>query len=81
MACGVPVMVTPQVNLAREIDSAQAGWVVAFKELSNGLAVVMEDNGERLRRGKIAYEYAKRYSWAKVGTDLADFYRQILERL
>ena len=81
MACGVPVMVTPQVNLAREIDSAQAGWVVAFKELSNGLAVVMEDNGERLRRGKIAYEYAKRYSWDKVGTDLADFYRQILERL
>ena len=81
MACSVPVMVTPQVNLAREIDSAQAGWVVAFKELSNGLAVVMEDNGERLRRGKVAYEYAKRYSWDKVGTDLADFYRQILERL
>ena len=80
MACGVPVLVTSQVNLAREIHSAEAGWVVELEDLSNGLAVVMASERERMTRGKVAYEFAKRYSWEKVGTDLADLYREIIKR-
>lgn len=78
MACGVPVFVTPQVNLAREIHSVEAGWVVNLKDLSNELACVIEDDRERLRRGKLAFEFAKRYSWDQVGRDLADFYTDIV---
>jgi glycosyltransferase involved in cell wall biosynthesis len=80
MACGVPVLVTPQVNLAREIDDAGAGWIVNLKELSNGLAGVIANDEERLQRGRVAYEFAKRYSWEQVGRDLTDFYKEILKQ-
>jgi glycosyltransferase involved in cell wall biosynthesis len=46
--------------------------------LKNGLAAVMADEGERLRRGKAALEFAKRFSWDKVGRDLADLYRDVV---
>lgn len=78
MACGVPVLVTPGVNLAREISIAEAGWVADFYGLKDELAVVLRDETERARRGKAAYEFAKRYSWEKVGRDLADFYTDIV---
>ena len=80
MACGVPVLVTPQVNLASEIRSAEAGWVTDFSGLKEGLAAVVRDDAERTRRGRAAYEFAKRYSWDKVATDLTDFYKEILKR-
>ncbi len=79
MACGVPVLVTPQVNLAPEIEIAEAGWVCELKDLSNALAAVMADEGERRRRGNAAYEFAKRYSWDKVATELKDLYREIIK--
>ncbi|HSK64905.1 MAG TPA: glycosyltransferase, partial [Pyrinomonadaceae bacterium] len=80
MACGVPVLVTPQVNLAREIRDAEAGWSVSPKDLRDGLAGVIANDEERLKRGKAAYEFAKRYSWDKVATDLTDFYKEVLLR-
>jgi glycosyltransferase involved in cell wall biosynthesis len=80
MACGIPVLISPEVNLAREIESAEAGWVVSPRDLGNGLAAVIENEDERRSRGKGAYEFAKRFSWDKVATELADFYKEILER-
>jgi glycosyltransferase involved in cell wall biosynthesis len=80
MACGVPVLVTPHVNLAREIHNAEAGWVIDFRGLKDGLAAVISDDAERVKRGRAAYEFAKRYSWDKVGRDLTDFYEEILKR-
>lgn len=80
MACGVPVLVTPQVNLAREINSAEAGWVVDCNGLKEALAAVVHDDVDRVRRGKAAYEFAKGYSWDKVGADLANLYREIIKR-
>ena len=78
MACGVPVLVTHHVNLAEEIRSAEAGWVTDLSGLKDGLAAVMGDEGERLRRGKAALEFAKRFSWDKVGRDLAELYRDVV---
>jgi glycosyltransferase involved in cell wall biosynthesis len=80
MACGVPVLLTPYVNLAQEICSAEAGWVTDFGGLKDGLVAVMADEGERLRRGKAALEFAQRFSWDKVGTDLADLYRDVVRK-
>ncbi len=80
MACGVPVMLTPQVNLAREIDDAGAGWIVSLNDLSGRLAEVIANDEERLRRGKAAHEFAKRYSWDKVASGLTDLYREIVSR-
>lgn len=79
MAGGVPVLLTPHVNLASEIRLAEAGWVADLSGLKDELAAALKDEGERLRRGKAAYEFAKRYSWERVGRDLADLYKEIVK--
>lgn len=78
MARGVPVLVSPHVNLAHEIEAANAGWVVELPQLSDGLATVLEDENERVRRGKAAFQFSKQYSWQRTAKELADLYRQIV---
>ena len=80
MASGVPVLLTPQVNLAQEIRIAKAGWVADFSGLKDGLTAAMEDEAERLRRGRCAFEFAKRFSWERVGRDLADLYKDVVSK-
>ena len=77
MARGVPVLVSPQVNLAREIEAANAGWVVERDALSDGLATVLADESERARRGEAAREFARAFSWQRTARELAELYRQI----
>ena len=78
MARGVPVLLSPHVNLAREIEAANAGWIVELDRFNDGLAAVLENEAERARRGKAAHEFSLRYSWQKTATDLIDLYRQIV---
>lgn len=80
MACGVPALVTPHVNLAAEIQNAEAGWVVDFRGLKDALESVISDEAERLKRGRAAYEFSKRFSWDNVATDLTDLYKEVLSR-
>jgi len=77
MARGVPVLLSPQVNLAREIEAAEAGWIVERDELTNGLAAALTDEGERGCRGKAARVFAQRYSWKKTAADLIDLYNEV----
>jgi glycosyltransferase involved in cell wall biosynthesis len=78
MARGVPVLVSPHVNLAREIEAANAGWVVDIDDLNAGLAAVLENETERALRGKAAHQFSLRYSWQRTATELIDLYRQIV---
>ena len=78
LARGVPVLLSPQVNLAREIEAADAGWIVERDELTSGLAVALADENERIRRGQAGHEFAQRYSWKKTATDLIDLYKECL---
>ena len=77
MARGVPVLLSPQVNLAREIDAADAGWIAERDELTAGLAAALAHEGERARRGKAAHVFAQGYSWKKTAADLIDLYEEI----
>jgi glycosyltransferase involved in cell wall biosynthesis len=77
MARGVPVLLSPQVNLAREIDAADAGWIVERDELTTGLAAALADEGARARRGKAAQVFAQRYSWKKTAVALIDLYQEV----
>jgi glycosyltransferase involved in cell wall biosynthesis len=77
MARGVPVLLSPQVNVASEIEAAEAGWIVDRDELTGGLAAALEDETERARRGQAAYVFAQRYSWKKTATDLIDLYNEV----
>ena len=77
MARGVPVLVSPHVNLAREIEPAEAGWVVELDALRAGLATVLGDDGERVRRGQAARQFSLAYSWERTARELAELYQQI----
>ena len=79
MACGVPVLVSPHVNLAPEIEKAAAGWVAALGEdkLTSALAEALGNEQERWRRGNNGRDLAGSYAAAKVATRLIDLYRSL----
>jgi glycosyltransferase involved in cell wall biosynthesis len=79
MACGVPVLVSPHVNLAPEIEKAGAGWVAALgeNELTSVLAEALGNEQERWRRGNNGRELAGAYGAAKVAIKLIDVYRTL----
>ena len=78
MAHGVPVLISPHVNLAQEIEAAEAGWVVDVNEIDYRLTRIIEDETELFKRGKAAYELAQCYSWDKTATELIKLYEQVL---
>jgi len=78
MARGVPVLLSPDVNLAQGVEAAGAGWIVERDELTLGLAAALEDESERARRGQAAHLFAQRYSWKKTAADLISLYEECL---
>lgn len=77
MARGVPVLVSPNVNLAPEIEAANAGWVLERDKLDQRLDGLLQDEANRTMRGRAAYEFAQRYSWKKTALELIDLYQEI----
>lgn len=81
MASGVPVLVSPYVNLAEEIERAKCGWVVELDHdsLVAALASIMESDGERVARGRAGHELAHiRFSWPVVARELSRLYSSTL---
>lgn len=80
MACGVPVLVSPQVNLAEEIEAAGAGWVAPLDRegLARALAEALSDAGARAARGAAGQGLVlERFTWPSVAARLADVYRSL----
>jgi glycosyltransferase involved in cell wall biosynthesis len=76
MAAGVPPIVTPGVNLGREIDAAQAGWLVPERQsvFVETLRTAMQTAGDRLARGDRARVFAQRFRWPVIGPQLVQLY-------
>lgn len=79
LACGVPVLVSPYVNLASEIDTIKAGWIadVTLASLGDVLAEALEKADERARRGAQGREFARRFAPAQISSDLLRLYSAI----
>ncbi|ODS54461.1 MAG: hypothetical protein ABS36_11205 [Acidobacteria bacterium SCN 69-37] len=79
MAAGVPVLVTPTVNLADEIAAAGAGWVVAreIPALVEALRAICADGPERAARGRAARSLADRYRWPHATASLIALYDDV----
>jgi glycosyltransferase involved in cell wall biosynthesis len=79
MAAGVPVVVTPAVNLAPEITAVGAGWVTERKAeaIAGCLGEAMTNSAERARRGAAARELAGRFTWSAVGGQLLELNRGV----
>jgi glycosyltransferase involved in cell wall biosynthesis len=80
MACGVPILISPHVNIANDVLAAGAGWVseVNRRELAATLATAMRDVAERAKRGRAAREIARKcFSWDSVSTQLIRLYETV----
>jgi len=76
----VPVLVSPNVNLATEIVSANAGWISAIDKdaLATRLAEALSDEDELMKRGRAGKKLSQRYSWENTASELMNLYRNIL---
>ncbi len=82
MAAGVPVLVSPAVNLANDILAHGAGWVAPRDPASweQALRLILNDADELERRGRRARSAAERYRWPAVARQLAEVYDGVLRR-
>jgi glycosyltransferase involved in cell wall biosynthesis len=76
----VPVLVSPNVNLAAEIASANAGWVAAVDKdaLAEKMAEALADEDELARRGRAGKQLSERFSWENTASELMHLYKYIL---
>ena len=80
LACGVPVLVSTQVNLCREIEAARAGWVTPLnpKDLKEALQAALQDKEQRRQRGLAGRELVRlRFSWPAIARELITLYGAI----
>ena len=80
MACGLPAVVSPGVNLGDELAAAGAGWVVERRPqaLADTLGRAMRDADERTARGVKAALFARRFRWDQVTHGLQAMYESVL---
>jgi glycosyltransferase involved in cell wall biosynthesis len=79
LAAGLPAIVSPGVNLAREIEDAGAGWVAerAIEPLVTTLRSALSSPIELERRGLAARRFADQFRWTTVAQGLRSMYEQV----
>jgi glycosyltransferase involved in cell wall biosynthesis len=80
LACGVPVLISPNVNLASEVESARAGWITGVEKelIERKLAEIFSSSEERLRRGQAGRNLAARFTWPEIAKQLVTVYSSIV---
>ena len=81
MSHAVPVLVSPGVNLAPEIVTANAGWVAAIdtEALTAKLVEALSDEAERVKRGRAGQQLSRQYSWENAARNLVQLYKDVLQ--
>jgi glycosyltransferase involved in cell wall biosynthesis len=81
MAAGVPVIISPQVNLAASIAQARAGIVCDRNPvaLADALMSVLCDHRERERLRVVGRDFALTYDWSLIGPQLRGMYELALD--
>jgi glycosyltransferase involved in cell wall biosynthesis len=79
MAEGVPVLVSPGVNLAPDIAAAGAGWIAERHPASfpRVLEAILHDRPARLSRGQAASALAHRFTWDRSVDALVALYEDV----
>ncbi len=80
LAYGVPVLISPHVNLAEDIEAANAGWISPVNEESirSALAEAMRSAGERRERGAAGKKFAAQFAWPNVAAQLVSLYGDVI---
>jgi glycosyltransferase involved in cell wall biosynthesis len=80
LTCGIPVLLSAGVNLAREVEGAGAGWTVPLEREAwhRSLAAILRDERGRAARGAAGRRLAAtRFTWPAIATALAELYRAV----
>jgi glycosyltransferase involved in cell wall biosynthesis len=80
MACGCPVVVTPDVGVARAIGEAGAGSVVSGepKDIGAAIAALISDPVRRDLMGEAGKKLAaQEFSWVRIGEQMEQIYREL----
>ncbi len=82
LSCGVPVLVSPQVNLAEDVKAVGAGWIVPVdrKVMQTTLAEALTSEVERSKRGAAGKALSERFTWPAVAQQLVNLYATVLNR-
>lgn len=76
LASGIPVLITPHVNLAQEIEAAGAGWVAPLSKASieETLLDALGSKETLARRGSAGRQFAAGFHWPLIAKQLIDLY-------
>lgn len=80
MAAQLPVVISDQVHIYRDIETAEAGWVsqCTVDSLRDQLRSALKDAGERQVRGQNAARCAReKYSWSAIAHQLQQLYGEL----
>lgn len=80
---GVPVIVSPGVNVAADVVSAGAGWLsmVDTNALENTLAQALASEEERLRRGMVGKKFSEDFQWPRIAEQLEKMYASVIDNV
>jgi len=80
LACGVPVLVSPHVNLSDEIRAVGAGWIAAIGKapIEAALKEALGSEMERTNRGSAGKTLSARFTWSEVARQLVNLYSDVL---
>ncbi|MFB2935439.1 glycosyltransferase [Aerosakkonemataceae cyanobacterium BLCC-F154] len=83
LANGLPVIITPDIQIAPEISQANAGLIVPGEEaaIANAIAQLLATPEQRHQLSENGKKLVKeRYSWNAIASQLAEVYRTIIEQ-
>lgn len=77
MAAGLPVIITPEVQIAPDIAQAKAGLVVegTVSAFAEAIALLLNSKSDRQQLGHNGVQYAQQYyTWSAIAAQLANAY-------
>lgn len=80
LAAGVPVLISPHVNLADEVEAARAGWIAAVNktDIEAKLGEALGSEAERFKRGQAGKELSHNFLWESVALRLKEMYSAVM---
>lgn len=80
---GVPVLVSPHVSLAAEVEANGCGWIskVDVVTLRDTMAKALGDGEGRQRRGEAGRNLARKFDWDNVGELLLELYKSVVDEM
>ncbi|OKH40418.1 group 1 glycosyl transferase [[Phormidium ambiguum] IAM M-71] len=83
LAHGLPVIITPDIQIAPEISLANAGLIIPGEEeaIANAIAQLLDNPEQRYQLSENGKKLVKqRYSWNAIASQLTEVYRTIIDR-